>query len=147
MEKISSARTWQSAFGHPETRFSRSRSYNSDYAENDALDRYSDRDINDEEDFDEMTGGQRRAAEAAMTRRDREARRGRGTRAARRSRYPGFMDSDEEDVEEELGGGLLSGMKRRTRRQYDERRDDDDMDGVEDVRRFAILVKHQALTV
>ena len=82
-----------------------------------------------------MTAGQRRAAEAAMNQRDRQARRGRGARAARRSRYPGFMESDEEDLDEDLSGsGLLSGMKRRTRRQYDERRDLDDMDGVEDVR-------------
>lgn len=99
------------------------------------MDNYAGADINDEEDFDEMSAGQRRAAEAAMARRDREARRGgRGARAARRSRYPGFMESDEEDVDEDMSGsGLLSGMKRRTRRQYDERRDMDDMDGVEDV--------------
>ncbi|KAH8108108.1 MCM-domain-containing protein [Cristinia sonorae] len=103
-----------------------------DYAENQALDRYSDADINDEEEISDLTAAQRRAAEAAMARRDRQGRR--GGRAARRARYPGFMDeSDEDDMDEDMSGsGLLSGMRRRTRRQYDERRDMDDMDGVED---------------
>lgn len=97
---------------------------------NEALDRYSDAGIDDEQDFEDMTAAQRRAAEAKMERRDRTGRRGR--RAARRSLYPGFMESDEED-EGNIGGDLLSGMKRRTRRQYDERKDIDDMDGIEDV--------------
>ena len=105
----------------------------SDYATNELLDRYSDRDIDDQEDFDEMSAAQRRAAEASMARRDRLERGGRrGARAAARSRMPEFLQSD--DIEDDgLDGGLLSGMKRRTRRQYDERRDIDDLDGVEDV--------------
>ena len=107
----------------------------SDYAVNQALDRYSDADINDEEDFGEMTAAQRRAAEAAMKRRDRQERRGgRGARASRRARYPGFLESDDMEDEDMEDGGLLSQMKRRTRRQYDERRDLDDLEGVEDVR-------------
>ena len=105
----------------------------SDYAVNEVLDRYSDADINDDEDFNEMTAGQRRAAEAAMKRRDRlERRGGRGARAARRTRYPGFLDSDDME-DEDMDGGILSQMKRRTRRQYDERKDMDDLEGVEDV--------------
>ncbi|KAI0072722.1 MCM-domain-containing protein [Panus rudis PR-1116 ss-1] len=65
-----------------------------------------------------------------MARRERLERRG-GRRAARRSLYPGFMQSDDED-ELDMGGDLVSNMKRRTRRQYDERKDMDDMEGVED---------------
>ena len=109
----------------------------SDYATNELLDRYSDRDIDDNEDIEEMTAAQRRAAEATMARRDRLERGGRRRRAAARGIMPDFLQSD--DVEDDEGdGGLLSGMKRRTRKQYDERRDLDDMDGVEDV--SAILV-------
>ena len=104
----------------------------SDYATNELLDRYSDRDIDDNEDIEEMTAAQRRAAEATMARRDRLERGGRRRRAAARGIMPDFLQSD--DVEDDEGdGGLLSGMKRRTRKQYDERRDLDDMDGVEDV--------------
>jgi DNA replication licensing factor MCM2 len=81
-----------------------------------------------------MTAAQRKAAETAMKRRDRlERRGGRGTRASRRTRYPGFLESDDMEDEDMEDGGLLSQMKRRTRRQYDERRDMDDLDGVEDV--------------
>jgi DNA replication licensing factor MCM2 len=104
----------------------------SDYAVNEVLDRYSDADLNDEEDFEAMSAAQRRAAEAQMERRDRIQRR--GGRAARRTRYPGFMESDGMEDEDGTGGGLLSQMKRRTRRQYDERKDIDDLDGIEDVR-------------
>jgi hypothetical protein len=40
-----------------------------------------------------------------------------------------------------MDGGLgVSRMKRRTRRQYDERRDLDDLDGVDDVRVFFLLL-------
>ena len=111
---------------------------NSDYATNQLLDRYSDRDIDDENEFEDLTAGQRRAAEASMARRDRLARGGRrGTRAAARSRMPEFLQSD--DMEDEgLDGGLLSGMKRRTRRQYDERPDADDLQGIDDVSRPSI---------
>ncbi|THG95559.1 hypothetical protein EW026_g6122 [Hermanssonia centrifuga] len=104
-----------------------------DYAVNEVLDRYSDADINDEEDFGEMTIAQRRAAEAKMARRDKVERRGgRGARAARRTRYPGFMESDDDMEDEDFGGGLLANQKRRTRREYDERRDLDDIEGVDD---------------
>ncbi|EKM53999.1 uncharacterized protein PHACADRAFT_97745 [Phanerochaete carnosa HHB-10118-sp] len=68
-----------------------------------------------------------------MARRDRlERRGGRGARASRRARYPGFLESDDMEDEDTGEGGLLSQMKRRTRRQYDERRDMDDLEGVED---------------
>ncbi|KAL0956516.1 hypothetical protein HGRIS_002657 [Hohenbuehelia grisea] len=105
-----------------------------DYAPNELLDRYSDADINDDEDLEELTADARRAAELKMARRDRLERQGkRGARALRRSRAPAFLGSDgmdeDDDMEDQLG---LSRMKRRTRRQYDERRDMDDMDGVED---------------
>jgi hypothetical protein len=105
----------------------------SDYAANEALDTYSDTGIDDAEEFEGMTGAQRRAAERAMAQRDTRERGGRrGARAAARSRGPEFLLSDGLE-EEDTDGGLLSGMKRRTRRQYDERRDMDDMDGIEDV--------------
>ncbi|RPD78428.1 MCM-domain-containing protein [Lentinus tigrinus ALCF2SS1-7] len=106
--------------------------FEDDYATNELLDRYSDRDLDDENQFDEMTAAQRRAAEASMARRDRLERGGRrGARAAARGIMPDFLQSD--DIEDDgLDGGLLSGMKRRTRRQYDERRDMDDMQGIDD---------------
>ncbi|GJE97383.1 MCM-domain-containing protein [Phanerochaete sordida] len=104
-----------------------------DYAVNEALDRYSDADIDDNDDFADMTAAQRRAAEAKMARRDKlERRGGRGARASRRTRYPGFLESDDMEDEDMGDGGILSQMKRRTRRQYDERRDMDDLEGVED---------------
>lgn len=106
----------------------------SDYATNEALDRYSDTGIDDAQEFEGMTGAQRRAAERAMAQRDvREHGSRRGARAAARSRGPDFLLSDGLEEEDNMDGGLLSGMKRRTRRQYDERKDMDDMDGIEDV--------------
>ena len=106
----------------------------SDYATNEALDRYSDTGIDDAQEFEGMTGAERRAAERAMAQRDmREQGSRRGARAAARSRGPDFLLSDGLEEEDDMDGGLLSGMKRRTRRQYDERRDMDDMDGIEDV--------------
>ncbi|KAG1770467.1 MCM-domain-containing protein [Suillus occidentalis] len=105
-----------------------------DYAPNELLDRYSDRDIDDEGDFDEMSAAARRAAEARMNRRDRLERAGKqGTRAANRGRAPQFLEDDDMDDEDALGDDLGVGrMKRRTRRQYDERRDVDDVDSVDD---------------
>jgi len=106
-----------------------------DYAANELLDHYSDRDIDDEGEFEELSGVARRAAEAKMDRRDRLERSGRtGGRAAVRSRAPRFLESDDMEDEDALDGGLgVARMKRRTRRQYDERRDLDDMDGLDDV--------------
>ncbi|KAG0706135.1 MCM-domain-containing protein [Suillus ampliporus] len=105
-----------------------------DYAPNELLDRYSDRDIDDEEDYEEMSAGARRAAEARMNRRDRLERSGKqGSRAANRGRAPQFLEDDDMDDEDALGDGLgVARMKRRTRRQYDERRDVDDVDGMDD---------------
>ncbi|KAF7984233.1 hypothetical protein HWV62_16046 [Athelia sp. TMB] len=105
-----------------------------DYAPNELLDRYSDADLDDQNDFDEMAPAARRAAEAKMAQRDRRERRGgkRGTRAAARSRMPEFLQSDEEDEDIDMDGLGVAKMKTRTRRQYDERRDVDDLDGVED---------------
>lgn len=103
-----------------------------DYATNDVLDRYSDSGLNDEEDFEGLSLVARRAAEAKMAQRDRREQAGRrGGRAARRSRMPAFLESDDMD-EDDDGRGLLAGTKRRVRRQYDERKDLDDLDGVED---------------
>lgn len=103
----------------------------SDYAENTTLDTYEAVGLDDEEEFDQMTTAQRRAAERALALRDRRERQGRhGARAAARTRAPDFLQSEESE-EEELDGGLLSGMKRRARRQYDERVEIDDAAGVE----------------
>lgn len=106
-----------------------------DYAVNELLDHYSDRDIDDEGELEELSGAARRAAEAKMDRRDRLERSGKaGGRAAVRSRAPRFLESDDMDDEDALDGGLgVARMKRRTRHQYDERRDLDDMDGLDDV--------------
>ena len=70
-----------------------------------------------------------------MARRDRMERSGkRGQRAARRSRAPAFLGSDDMEDDDVMDDQLgISSMKRRTRKQYDERRDIDDLDGVEDV--------------
>ena len=88
-----------------------------------------------------MSVAARRAAEAKMARRDRQEQGGRrGGRAARRSRMPDFLQSD--DMEDDIDGGLLAGTKRRTRRQYDERKDIDDLDGIEDVRRSERVLRH-----
>ncbi|CAE6367351.1 unnamed protein product, partial [Rhizoctonia solani] len=102
-----------------------------DYAVDEALDRYDARDIDDDE-ADELTAEQRRAAERDMALRDRrEARRGQGGRAARRSNAPDFLRDDDEEMDDDLmDGGLLSDLtKRRTRRQYDERQGIDDAAG------------------
>lgn len=104
-----------------------------DYTENTALDRYSDADIDDDEDQQELTAAERRAAEVTMARRDRlEGAGRRGARAARRSRAPAFLESDDIGSEGDLDELGVARMKRRTRRQYDERRDMDDLDGAED---------------
>ncbi|KIJ18918.1 hypothetical protein PAXINDRAFT_109366 [Paxillus involutus ATCC 200175] len=106
-----------------------------DYGANELLDRYSDRDIDDEGEFEEVSAAARRAAEAKMDRRDRLERSGkRGGRAAARSRAPRFLESDDMDDEDALDDGLgVARMKQRTRRQYDERRDLDDMDGEDEI--------------
>ena len=82
-----------------------------------------------------MSAAARRAAEMKMARRDRMERSGRrGQRAARRTRAPAFMGSDDMEDDDIMDDQLrISSMKRRTRKQYDERRDIDDLDGVEDV--------------
>jgi DNA replication licensing factor MCM2 len=75
-----------------------------------------------------MSRQQRLAAERAMERRDRGLP---GARAARRSRAPAFLQSDDEE-EAGVGHGLLDGIStRRRRRQYDERPDQDDVEGDE----------------
>jgi DNA replication licensing factor MCM2 len=83
----------------------------------------------------ELSAEARRAAEIKMARRDRREQTGkRGSRAARRSRAPAFLGSDDDMEDDGMDDGLgVSRMKRRTRRQYDERRDLDDLDGIEDV--------------
>ncbi|KAG7098680.1 MCM DNA helicase complex subunit [Marasmius oreades] len=104
--------------------------FRADYAANEELDRYSEADINDDDELEEISVAARRAAEAKMSRRDRMERSGRrGTRAARRSRALPFLEDDDMD---EAGDDDVLRMKRRTRRQYDERIDIDDIDGAED---------------
>lgn len=107
----------------------------SDYAPDARLDTYSNADIDDENDYGNMTMAQRRAAELEMARRDQDNRRtGRGARAARRSRAPAFLQDEDEDEAPDPSGGLLAGItKKRTRKLYDERRDIDDAEGIEDV--------------
>ena len=116
------------------------------------LDRYSEQDIDDEGDFEQMDAAARRAAEQTMDRRDRAAGKNRGRRAAARERMP-FILSDgmsEGDMDDEDGtGGLLAGMKPRVRKQYDERKDVDDAEGIEDVSRLMhglrIMIKWPSL--
>ncbi|THH19967.1 hypothetical protein EW146_g1327 [Bondarzewia mesenterica] len=104
-----------------------------DYAENDRLDAYSDTGLNDEEEYEAISAGARRAAEATMARRDRLEHGGRrGGRAAARRHMPSFFDSDDADMDDGDDGNILSGMKPRARHGYDERRDFDDMEGIED---------------
>ena len=113
----------------------------SDYAPDARLDTYSDADLDDEGEYDEMSAAARRAAEMEMARRDRADRqRGRGSRAAKRSRAPAFLqDDDDDEDDDDPNGGLLVGMKKRTRKQYDERRDIDDAEGADDVGIFATI--------
>jgi DNA replication licensing factor MCM2 len=107
---------------------------NSDYVHDERLDRYSEQDINDEEQFEEMDISARRAAEQAMDRRDRATGGRRGRRAAARERMPFLLSDGMSEGDEDDGtGGLLAGMKPRVRKQYDERKDVDDAEGIEDV--------------
>lgn len=110
-------------------------SQRSDYAPNIRLDNYSEADIDDEDEHEDMSIAARRAAEAKMARRDRAEQGGsrKGLRASRRNRAPAFLQMDESDEEDDPSGGLLAGMKPRTRRHWDERRDVDDAEGAEDV--------------
>ena len=110
----------------------------SDYAPDARLDTYSNADIDDEGEYDDLSAAARRAAEKEMERRDR--RRGRGARAARRSRAPAFLQDDDDDDDDDPSGGLLAGMKKRTRKQYDEREDIDDAEGADDVGAFPDVV-------
>lgn len=106
----------------------------SDYASNAGLDTYSEAGIDDRSSIPEMTRQQRLAAERAMQRRDRGI--GGGARAARRSRAPAFLQSDDEE-DTGVGHGLLDGIStRRRRRQYDERPDQDDVEGEDEVSRI-----------
>jgi DNA replication licensing factor MCM2 len=78
-----------------------------------------------------LSRAERLAAEAAMARRDRGLP---GARAARRSRAPGFLQSDEDLEGTGPGAGLLDGVNtRRRRRQYDERPEEDDAEGEEEI--------------
>ncbi|KAG8798928.1 MCM DNA helicase complex subunit, partial [Serendipita sp. 398] len=105
-----------------------------DYVADTRLDRYSDQDINDEEEFEEMDAATRRAAEQTMDRRDRAAGRGRGRRAAARERMPFILSDGISEADDDMDGtgGLLDGMKPRVRKGYDERKDIDDAEGIED---------------
>lgn len=108
-----------------------------DYAPNELLDRYSDADLDDQGEYDDLAPAARRAAEARMAQRDRREQRGGrgGTRAANRRPMPQFLQSDDEEEDDDMDGGLgVRRMATRTRRQYDVNRDIDDLEGVEDVR-------------
>lgn len=113
----------------------------SDYVGDERLDRYSEQDINDEEEFEAMDTTARRAAEQAMDRRDRAAGRGAGRRAAARERMPFLLSDGMSEGDEDDGtGGLLAGMKPRVRKQYDERKDVDDAEGIEDVSNILSII-------
>ena len=63
-----------------------------DYRENDRLDRYDDRDLDDENAFSDLDGDTRALVEAKLRRRDREV-------ARREGRLPAaFLDEDEDDM-------------------------------------------------
>lgn len=96
----------------------------SDYASNAGLDTYSQADIDDRSEVQEMSRAQRLAAEETMRRRDRGQP---NRRAGRREHMPAFLQSDDEEADG-YEGGLLSGVNTRVRRrQYDERMDEDDV--------------------
>lgn len=115
---------------------------NRDYTMNGEPDRYSDTGLDDEGDFEAMTGAQRRAAERNMDNRERT----RGSRASRRNRALDFLgDDDDGDIEDDDALGMAK-MKRRTRWQYDERREIDDMEGAEDVSVFPLCLRGTELT-
>lgn len=116
-----------------------------DYAENQQLDTYEQADIDDEEQ-EELTAAQRRKADLAIQRRNRQEQGKRGFRAAARSRAPDLL-MDDEDEDEEGEDELLTGMRRRTRHQYDERIEDDDVAGIETVSRFKKAKSEERLTV
>jgi len=93
-------------------------------------DTYGDADIDDEE-YEDLTVEQRRAAEVEMTRRDRGTLR-RGGRTTTRRRLD-FIESDEEEAEDGTMGGIIPpGVKIRARRVYDERRNIDDAEGMDE---------------
>lgn len=71
-----------------------------------------------------MTRGARLAAEADMQRRDRGLP---GRRAGRRERMPGFLQSDDEDMDGMNEGPLAGVNPNRRRRQYDEVPNQDDI--------------------
>jgi hypothetical protein len=96
----------------------------SDYEDNEALDRYDAADIDDRESIPEMTRGARLAAEADMQRRDKGLP---GRRAGRRERMPGFLQSDDEDMDGVNEGPLAGVNPNRRRRQYDEVPNQDDV--------------------
>lgn len=81
------------------------------------MDRYDAADIDDRESIPEMTRGARLAAEADMQRRDKGLP---GRRAGRRERMPGFLQSDDEDMDGVDQGPLAGVNPNRRRRQYDE---------------------------
>ncbi|KAK7057109.1 DNA helicase [Favolaschia claudopus] len=100
-----------------------------DYGTNELLDQYSEADINDDEDLEELSIAARRAADLKMDRRARLQ--GAGRRAQRRARGQGFVDDDDGMDDGDEDEEMISRMNKRTRRPYDERRDIDDMEGVE----------------
>ncbi|KAK7005592.1 DNA helicase [Favolaschia claudopus] len=84
-----------------------------DYGTNELLDQYSEADINDDEDLEELSIAARRAADLKMDRRARLQ--GAGRRAQRRARGQGFVDDDDGmddgDEDEEMISQQLSDIK------------------------------------
>lgn len=87
--------------------------FDKDYDRNDDQ-AYSERDIDDEGDYDDMDVAARRQLEARLNRRDRELQRERAMPAA-------FLPDEDEDVAD------LTKQPRRRRHRYDEEQDDIDM--------------------
>lgn len=87
-----------------------------DYKENREDDQYSDRDIDDEGDYDALDGAERRRLELQLNKRDREL--------ARQRKMPAAFLQDEDDE----GDIDLTAQPRRRRHQYDEDEDEDMQD-------------------
>lgn len=100
-----------------------------DYAPNDTLDTYSQADIDDDEDVNELDMAGRRAVERKLAQRDRNERT--GTRRTRTSRtlMPDILGGDDMDSDADPNVAMLEKMKNRTRRIYDERPAEEDAPG------------------
>ncbi|WVO14570.1 hypothetical protein L204_102205 [Cryptococcus depauperatus] len=96
-----------------------------DYEVNQALDQYSDADIDDRSSVAGPTRVERLAAERAMALRDRGIS---GRRAGRRDHMPAFLQSSDDEAFADAQDPLAGINTRVRRRQYDERMAEDDVE-------------------